>query len=500
MDTAGITNWLFEVLRLRSSTSATCGMEHISRRDSDEGVREFSSCPSLKGNSHWKKLSIQKVLSLKVQRSGTEEEIKPMETPVKVPTRRKKLSKKRSTVRPQDLRVCSCVGRGTFGRVIMMKTVYHRKNAQCAFALKEIPKSKLLVKNGIEKAATERRIMAEIHEHPFLVSYYAAWQDDRKVYLLMSFVNGFELFHLMQKEGAIPESRVRLYAAEIVLALNFLHDHSIIYQDLKPENILIDHKGHVKLTDFGLSRMVKPGHELRVKTACGTPEYLAPEIIRRDEDHGKAVDFWALGTITFEMLYQIPPFYNTDRTKMYDNVLRQKLSFPKREDFFTYPKSFAYNPEITPEAKNIISELLQRDEKKRLGSGKTGAMDVTTHPFFDTIDFDKVYELKVTPEYIPNVADEFDVSNIDRMFTTESLEKPEHAKRVVGKNHSPVSVPGFTWLQPGFTESIWYSTKRAKRKEDVNKENIVNYSNLSQGSVVPTCSIQTTDLAYLSVI
>jgi len=236
------------------------------------------------------------------------------------------------------------------------------------------------------------------------------------------------------------------------LAINFLHEHMIIYQDLKPENILIDREGHVKLVDFGLSRMLSRGDELRVKTACGTPEYLAPEIIRHEKDHGKAVDYWALGTIVFEMLYQIPPFYDSDRSQMFSNILYQRLRFPRREEFLDYSRSFARFPRISSACKHFIRGLLRREECKRLGNGELGFDNIVSHRFFADLDFQSVLERKIVPEYIPNVSDDFDVSNFDESFTREQVETPEDAAQ-----YGPaISVPGFEWLPPN-CENMWYN-------------------------------------------
>lgn len=396
-------------------------------------------------------------------------------------------------LRPQDLRVCRCVGRGSFGRVILMSNVENKQ----AYALKEVSKTKLSkTKAGTEKALMEKRILEKVGVHPYIVSYHATWQDDCKIYMLMDFVNGFELYTMMQRFGALPITQVRLYAAEIAVALNFLHSNCIIYQDLKPENVLIDHRGHVKLVDFGLSRLVDCSDQ-RVKTACGTPEYLAPEVLlssnveknaekneklpsKSTHTYGIGVDFWALGVIVYEMLYRAPPFYDTSKQRMYEKILKAPLRFPRDyncEDFENSRNTSTDIYHLETLARDFISQLIVRDERRRLGVGTNGARQVVTHPFFAALDLNKLHCGELEPEYVPDVKDAFDCSNFDEEFTKESIIFPEKAPRLLAVDGKSLTIPEYKWLQPGFPEYYWYSGQRCYE----NKENH-NYTGLVHNS------------------
>jgi len=198
---------------------------------------------------------------------------------------------------------------------------------------------------------------------------------------------------------------VRLYTAEIALGLGHLHSLDMIYRDLKPENILLDEVGHICLTDFGLSKeSVSTPNAAR--TFCGTPEYLAPEILQ-GIGHGKAVDWWSLGTLVFEMLTGLPPFYSRNINHMYEKILKAELRCP----------SF-----LPSDVKNLIENLLIRDPLRRLGSGPGDVKELEAHAFFQqsNFSFDKVYKKEITPIYKPNIGGETDTANFDPQFTAEA--------------------------------------------------------------------------------
>jgi len=207
-------------------------------------------------------------------------------------------------------------------------------------------------------------------------------------------------FHL-KKEGRFSEERVRFYAAEIASAMSHLHSLSIIYRDLKPENILLNSEGHITITDFGLSKEIdlKEG----TQTFCGTPEYLAPEVLK-GLGHGKAVDWWSLGTLIYEMLTGLPPFYSQNINIMYQKILNGELRFP----------SF-----VSPDAQNLLEGFLTRDVEKRLGSGNDGSDNVKKHPWFKSINWEKLDKKEIEPPFKPSVKNSNDTSQIDSQFTTE---------------------------------------------------------------------------------
>lgn len=211
----------------------------------------------------------------------------------------------------------------------------------------------------------------------------------------------FQLFFHLQKERSFSESRSRFYAAEIASALGYLHKNNIIYRDLKPENLLLDKDGHVVLTDFGLCKEnIKPSD--RTETFCGTPEYLAPEIVLK-HPYDQAVDWWCLGSVLYEMLLGLPPFYSKDRNEMYDKILNQKLRLPHS---------------LSSPCKDILAGLLDKNCTKRLGARNDFA-DVKDHPFFAQINFEKLQKKEIKPPYVPRLNGEMDLSQIDREFTSQ---------------------------------------------------------------------------------
>jgi len=218
---------------------------------------------------------------------------------------------------------------------------------------------------------------------------------------VMDYVNGGELFFHLQKDRKFPEERVRFYIAEIVCGLEYLHDNGVLYRDLKPENLLLTDEGHMCMTDFGISKEGLESDDARTATFCGTPEYLAPEVLECN-GYGKAVDWWSLGTLMFEMLTGLPPFYSQDVQVMYSKIMHAKLEIP---------------PSISKEAASLLTGLLQRDPEKRLSDAKT----IKSHPFFESIDFEKLLQKQVTPPFIPPVSSKDDTSLISDEFTGEAV-------------------------------------------------------------------------------
>eukprot|EP01130_Rhizamoeba_saxonica_P008780 TRINITY_DN3556_c0_g1_i1.p1 TRINITY_DN3556_c0_g1~~TRINITY_DN3556_c0_g1_i1.p1 ORF type:complete len:274 (-),score=57.29 TRINITY_DN3556_c0_g1_i1:33-854(-) len=221
--------------------------------------------------------------------------------------------------------------------------------------------------------------------HPFLMRLYYSFQTEDKLYLVMEYVNGGELFYHLQKEKKFSLERTQFYTAEIVLGLEYLHQNNIIYRDLKPENILLDNTGHIKLTDFGLSKE-GIGMNDRTHTFCGTPEYIAPEMLANNASYTTAVDWWSLGTLIFEMLTGIPPFYDHDVQKMYSHKISGEVSFPNWVD---------------SEAIDLILKFLDRNPTTRLQDTEA----IKLHSFFVGIDWDALEKKEMVPEYIPNVND-----------------------------------------------------------------------------------------------
>ncbi len=283
------------------------------------------------------------------------------------------------------------LGTGTFGRVRLVTYSMNKKIQY--FALKMLKKSEIIRLKQVEHIKSEKAILNRI-AHPFVVSLYATFADERCLYMLMEFIIGGELFSQLRKAGRFVNDTARFYAAEITLAFAHLHEKDIVYRDLKPENLLIDKDGHVKITDFGFAKVVPD----RTWTLCGTPEYLAPEIIQ-SKGHGKGVDWWALGILIYEMLAGYPPFYDENPFGIYQKILAGKIDFPRHFD---------------PYGKELVKKLLTADRTKRFGCLKDGPEDIKQHKWFKGIDWAQCYQRKIKPPYVPLAKAPNDTSNFDK--------------------------------------------------------------------------------------
>jgi len=302
-----------------------------------------------------------------------------------------------SAVTMDDFEIISVVGKGSYGKVMQVR----KRDTGHIYAMKVLKKQMLVARKQVVHTKTERRVL-ELIDHPFLVSLRFAFQTEGKLYMVLDYFTGGELFFHLKHGGKFSERRAKFYAAEITLALQCLHENTIIYRDLKPENVLLDDDGHIRLTDFGLSKESIQGDEL-THTFCGTPEYLAPEVIQGSW-YGKAVDWWSMGTLLYEMLTGWPPFYNENLHVMYERITRAPLTFPK---------------DMSEEAKSLLTGLLQRDPRERLGSNN-GMMDFKDHPFFADIDWKALYEKKIPPPFIPQQSEGLmSTDNVDDEFKQE---------------------------------------------------------------------------------
>jgi serine/threonine protein kinase len=230
--------------------------------------------------------------------------------------------------------------------------------------------------------------------HPFIVNMISTFQDKKRICVLLEYVNGGELFSYLRNEGQLPDKTVKVYSGEIVLAFSYLHGKMIAYRDLKPENILIDSEGFMKVTDFGFAKVV----EDRTWTLCGTPEYLAPEIIQ-SKGHNMGVDWWAVGILVFEMLAGYPPFYDENPFGIYQQVLEQEPSFPQGS--------------FKGSAKSLIKKLLVKDPTKRLGCLFGGSNDVQDHKWYGELDWELMFRREIESPYIPDVKSAVDTSQFD---------------------------------------------------------------------------------------
>ncbi|KAK0773035.1 hypothetical protein LTR02_011271 [Friedmanniomyces endolithicus] len=291
-----------------------------------------------------------------------------------------------------------CLGKGAFGTVHLVK----QQASGRLYAQKQFKKASLTVhKRLIEQTRTERTILESVNRHPFVVKLYYAFQDHEKLYLILEYAQGGELFHHLAMERMFSEEVAAFYRAEMVLALEHLHHNvRVIYRDLKPENCLLDAEGHLLLTDFGLSKVAL--EDERANSILGTIEYMAPEVIQ-GQGYDFAVDWWSLGAIGFDLLTGSPPFGGNNHAKIQQNILKQKLQLP----YF-----------LGPDAKDLLTRLLRKDPSKRLGG--TNTKDLKTlkaHRFFRRIDWKKLERREVEPPIQPVITDPELAESFDNKFT-----------------------------------------------------------------------------------
>ncbi|XP_077379550.1 ribosomal protein S6 kinase beta-2-like isoform X2 [Festucalex cinctus] len=256
-----------------------------------------------------------------------------------------------------------------------------------------------------------------------------------KLYLILEYLSGGELFMQLEKEGIFMEDTACFYLGEIILALGHLHSNGIIYRDLKPENVMLNHQGHIKLTDFGLCK--ESIHDGSVThTFCGTIEYMAPEILTRS-GHNRAVDWWSLGALMFDMMTGSPPFTSENRKRTIDKILKCKLNLP---------------PYLTIDAKDLIKKLLKKNPAQRLGSSKADCADIKGHPFFKQIKWDELLNKRIEPPYKPQLQSDDDVSQFDTMFTRQTpVDSPDDASLGIS---GELTFAGFTYVAPSVLDSL----------------------------------------------
>jgi len=250
----------------------------------------------------------------------------------------------------------------------------------------------------------EREVM--IHNaHPFLMKLHYSFQTRTALYFVMDYINGGELFFHIKRGLRLNEDEVRFYSGQVVLALEYLHKHGIIYRDLKPENILLSHTGYLVLTDFGLSKTGLYAQNARTNTFCGTPEYMAPEVLR-GESYTKSIDWWSLGTLMYELFCGTTPFYCADVREMYSRILTHQLILP---------------PELSHACRSIIELFLQRDPWYRLSD----TLMIKKHPFFKPLDWIKLVRMEIVPPFLPNVNDVADTRFVDPDFVKLPIDDGE---------------------------------------------------------------------------
>ncbi|KAI9029538.1 hypothetical protein CLU79DRAFT_831917 [Phycomyces nitens] len=306
-----------------------------------------------------------------------------------------------------DFELLKVLGKGCMGKVLLVR---NSRNSRL-YALKAIKKGWVVQQKEVTHTLAERDILVRLRGQPFLVTLHHAFQTPSQLYLVLDYYGGGDIATQMSLCTIFSKERARLYVAEILHGLSILHSHGIVYRDLKPENILIGLDGHIVLADFGLSKIFGPEDLVdeesgvpSTHTFCGTAEYLAPEVLV-GEPYSYTADFWSLGTLLYEMLAGITPFWAETHMEMYERVIKDSLEFPSHFDSVT---------------RDFISGLLARDAHKRLGWGVDGADRIKGHPYFDPLDWEDVIQRKLQPDYVPALKSETDLANFDDMFVSMS--------------------------------------------------------------------------------
>ncbi|XP_065132264.1 serine/threonine-protein kinase N2 [Paramisgurnus dabryanus] len=300
----------------------------------------------------------------------------------------------------KDFKCVAVLGRGHFGKVLLAEYSITGE----MFAIKALKKGDIVARDEVESLMCEKRIFETVNSvrHPFLVNLFACFQTKEHVCFVMEYAAGGDLMMHIHAD-VFSEERATFYAACVVLGLEFLHEHKIVYRDLKLDNLLLDTEGFVKIADFGLCKEGM-GYQDRTSTFCGTPEFLAPEVLT-ETSYTRAVDWWGLGVLIFEMLVGESPFPGDDEEEVFDSIVNDEVRYPRF---------------LSTEAISIMRRLLRRNPERRLGAGERDAEDVKKHLFFRDIDWNGLLAKKVKPPFIPTIQGSSDVSNFDDEFTSEA--------------------------------------------------------------------------------
>ncbi|KAF2114142.1 kinase-like domain-containing protein [Lophiotrema nucula] len=328
---------------------------------------------------------------------------------------RKMVGHSSHVLRQEDFELVKTLGTGTFARVWLVRLKNTAKGDQNkVFALKILRKVDVIRLKQVEHVRNERNVLAGVAGHPFITTMVASFQDHDSLYMLLDYCPGGEVFSYLRRARRFNEPTSQFYAAEIVLILEFLHEkEGVAYRDLKPENILIDAEGHLKLVDFGFAKKVE---NRETYTLCGTPEYLAPEVIR-NTGHGTAVDWWAFGILVYEFLVGQPPFWDQNPMKIYEQIVEGHVRYPSA---------------MSSEARDLISGLCNVDTSKRLGNISGGAQRVKSHPWFGNIDWDALYNRRINGPIVPHLRGPADTRNFDE-YEPEGSQREAYTREMAEK-------------------------------------------------------------------
>ncbi|KAM7361163.1 protein kinase C isoform 1-T3 [Cochliomyia hominivorax] len=297
----------------------------------------------------------------------------------------------------QDFNFIKVLGKGSFGKVMLAE----KKGTDEIYAIKVLKKDAIIQDDDVDCTMTEKRILALAANHPFLTALHSCFQTPDRLFFVMEYVNGGDLMFQIQKARRFEAARAAFYAAEVTLALQFLHSHGVIYRDLKLDNILLDQEGHCKLADFG---MCKEGimNGVLTTTFCGTPDYIAPEILK-EQEYGASVDWWALGVLMYEMMAGQPPFEADNEDELFDSIMHDDVLYPVW---------------LSREAVSILKGFLTKNPEQRLGC-LGDENEIRRHPFFSKLDWDELEKRNIKPPFRPKMKNPRDANNFDTEFTKE---------------------------------------------------------------------------------
>ncbi|KAJ7202787.1 protein kinase C1 [Mycena pura] len=337
--------------------------------------------------------------------------------PVRQPTRKRKVGL-------DDFNFLAVLGKGNFGKVMLAE----EKKSNGLYAIKVLKKEFIIDNDEVESTRSEKRVFlaAARERHPFLLGLHSCFQTETRVYFVMEYVSGGDLMlHIQRKQFSLRQAK--FYASEVLLALEYFHKNGIIYRDLKLDNILLTLDGHVKVADYGLCKE-EMWYGNTTSTFCGTPEFMAPEILL-EQRYGRAVDWWAFGVLTYEMLLGQSPFRGDDEDEIFDAILEDEPLYP-----ITMPR----------DAVSILQKLLNRDPLRRLGAGEDDAEEIKRQPFFKDVNWDDVVNKRIPPPYFPTINGSADTSNFDEEFTKEQPTlTPVHGQL---SSRDQQEFAGFSWV------------------------------------------------------
>ena len=341
----------------------------------------------------------------------------------------------------QDFEPLKLIGTGSFGKVLLVK--YNSNNN--LYAMKVLNKSQIKLKKQEENTKNERDLMVKLN-NPFILSIKFAFQDESKLYIVSEFLQGGDLFyHLHHSTINLTEEVAKFYIIELILGLEFLHQNNVIFRDLKPENILLDSEGHIRISDFGLSKILENSRD-KAYTLCGTLKYLAPEILK-NKGYEKSVDWWSLGCIFYEMLMGHLPF------KINGNVIDPEV----------FEEKIKFNDNMNPLLVDLISQLLAVNPKRRIGYGDSDAKKIKEHQYFIDVDWNKYLNKEIEPPFVPKLDGDMDLRYFDKSFTDEPVNS-DRATIMSGSNRTS-EYNGFTYMAQSIGKDI---VEIAKNDEEQN--------------------------------